>query len=114
MIKLQLNKYKIVSLIRVTEAVLNKITNERNGLNYSLKRAEISAHKFILQELSRKLRSKFVMIEHKPDMQNFFFSVNEMQAYVLILYKDTPIGKTDYDYITMQDLSVPIFKKLLN
>lgn len=114
MIKLQLNKFKIVSLIRITEAVVNRITNERQQLTYSLKRAEITAHKFILQELSRKLRSKFILIEHKPDMQNFFFSVNEMQAYILILYKDTAIGKTDYDYLTIQDLSVPIFKKLLN
>lgn len=114
MIKLQLNKFKIVSLIRITDAVIRKLEHDREALTYSLKRGEMAAHNFVLKEFSRKLRSKFISIEEKPDMQNFFFSVNEMQAYVLVLYKDSAIGKTDYDYLTIQDLSVPMFKRLLN
>ena len=115
MIKLQLNKYKLVSLTHIVNVITNTLYYQRQELKYTMKRAEISAHIFILQELSRKVKIKFIQVEHKSDLQQFFFSINEMQAYILMLYKDDCIDSSSgYDMETMQELSVPCFKKLLN
>lgn len=114
MIKLQLNRYKLISLIKIVGEVIETVKADRAELHYTTKRMELAAHLYTLQELSRKSRTKYISIEHKPPMQNFIFSVDEMQAYVLMLYKDIRIEKTGYDNLSMQEISVPIFKQLLN
>ncbi len=115
MIQLKLDKFKIISLIKIVDLVNQDLTIYKTQLKYSLKRAEVSAHLFILEELSRKLRSKFILVEHKPEHCRFMFSVNEMQAYVLILYKNNiPFIGSEFDQAVMENISAPIFKHLLN
>jgi hypothetical protein len=115
MIKLQLNKFRLTALIKITDLVCKDLTDYREQIKFSMKRAEISAHIHVLRDLGTKLKKKYLSIEYKPEMQFFFFSVDEMQAYVLMLYKDNRLADASgFDIGTMQEISVPIFKQLLN
>jgi len=116
MIKLHLNKYKLISVIKITEMIKQILPSEFAVVTLSLKRAEITAHNFVINELSRKLRSKYISIEHKPGTHNFFISIDEMQAYILMLYYHPDLSEsiTPYDLSVMGEILTPCFKHLLN
>lgn len=115
MIVLTLNKSKLVSLILITELIDRKISMERIQLEFSLKRGEITAHRSVLKVLIKKLIIRMVLKEHLPEHKIFRLSIDYMQAYVIILYKDLCINDLgDYEMATVQELSEPMFKRLLN
>ena len=100
----------------IVSDIISSLNTERNQLVHSLKRAEIAAHLFTLHQLNKKLRVKYIHVEDRFQDYNFNLSINEMDAYLLILYRDyshfTP--EKSYHLLTMQQISEPIFKHLLS
>lgn len=100
----------------IVSEIIGTLVEERIMLTHSLKRAEISAHLFTLNQLNKKLRVKYIHVEDRFQNYNFNLSINEMDAYLLILYRDyshfTP--EKSFHLLTMQQISEPIFKHLLS
>lgn len=115
MITLRLTKHKIASMIHIVQDIIAALTRDRQALTHSLKRAEISAHLFVLEDLSRKLRRKLIDVENRFSDYKFNLSVNEMQAYLLVLYRNDALfnNQKSYHVLTMAQITEPIFKHLL-
>jgi len=114
MITLQLSKHKIAALINIVNDTITVVSAERIQLR-SLKRAELAAYLFVLKDLSQKLRKKQIAVEDRFSDYNFKLSINEMQAYLLILYRNdySLAPEKSYYVLTQQKISEPIFKHLL-
>lgn len=115
MIQLKLNRFRLTSLIKISDLVTQDLINYRNQLKFSLKISEINAHIYVLRSLSTKMKKKYLSIEFKPEHCYFNFSIDPMQAHILMLYKDNRLADASgFDIGTMQEISVPIFKQLLS
>lgn len=117
MIQLSLTKEKFKATIQLIHSIIASIRNNKSNLtNWNL--AQANAHVFFLHELSIKMRSKLVLIEDKPGDHRLKYSINEMQALVIVTYKDiikpdSP-GMNPYCYSIFEEISTPIFQKLLS
>lgn len=112
MIKIKTTRQKIGALITITAAIIHYIKAQREQLKYSLKRAELSAHLYIIEELSRKVRAKFILTENKPANAKLQMSFNEMEAYILMCYApEKNIG--NYELSVISEMKGPVFQHLL-
>lgn len=112
MIKLKLTKEKFITVINVITGITQQLRAYHGSLKYDITRMQANAHLYILDDLSRKMRSKLIMIEDKYNDHQFTFSINEMQA--LVFHVNTGIcTHTPYATAIIQEISVPICKRLL-
>lgn len=113
MIKITTTKEKFLAIINITTQIITHFNTEilimKRNSEYARTRADI----FIITELNRKMRSKFITIEHKPNNYKFSFSFNEIQAYCIIQYYNS-VKLDPYSMATMQEISNPIYRHLLS
>ncbi len=82
--------------------------------------ARTNAHLDVLEELSRKIRSKLVLIEEKPLSSPLTYSISKIQAFILVANKDICKGSNQKSYLDpfsqalLEEISVPVFQKLLS
>lgn len=112
MIKLKLTKNKLITFINsVTQITECLRTNKKDLKDWQLIQA--NTHLLVLDELSRKLRSKLILIETKPGQHNLTYSINEMHALVYISHKGIYVPDP-YTMAVIEDISSHIFLKLLS
>jgi len=112
MIKLKLTKNKLITFINsITQITECLRANKKNLKDWSL--IQTNTHLLVLDELSRKLRSKLILIETKPGHYHLTYSINEMHALVFISHKSiyTP---DPYTMAVVEEISSSIFLKLLS
>lgn len=112
MIKLKLTKNKLITFINsITQITECLRANKKDLKDWPLIQA--NTHLLILDELSRKLRSKLILIETRTGQHILTYSINEMHALVFISHKSiyTP---DPYTMAVIEDISGVIFLKLLS
>lgn len=115
MIKIKTTKQRIYVMVGIITEIVSGIKRGREVVQHtSAKRMEYAAHIFILEELSRKMRSKFVRLENQISTYKFQFSFNEMEAFVLMLYAGNRIIENDFQSLVILEIKEPIYKHLLN
>ena len=116
MITLKLSRDKIISLHKITGTMIGHVQRLREKLSYNLLRGELGAHLYILQDLNRKLSIKILQLQMKPGNRPTRFSVNEIEAFLLMHYfQAQPVTMQEgYELATLQEISDPIYKHLLN
>lgn len=112
MIKLKLTKDKFIAVINVVTIIIDVIEKKLHGMNRDMQFARIKSDLYELNELSRKMRSKFVMIENRSGDHTINFSVSETQAFIIVYYKEI-CKHPSYSMAILQEISDPIYKKLL-
>ena len=113
MIKLKLNKDKLISFARVVDDISKKLKAKISLMPVDILKAEANAHLANLKDLSKRIRSKLVMLEDEPGPKRLTYSVNEMQAFAVMKYEGL-YEHDPYQKATIQEISVPIYKILLN
>lgn len=112
MIKLKLTKEKFSLTIGVLTKVIHTLDNMLMGMKPTIEFCRVKSDFCELKELSRKMRSKLVIMEDKPNKHPLTYSVTEIQAFIIMYYRN--ICKHDpYSESIMNDISETIFKKLL-
>jgi len=110
MIKLKLTKDKFIALINSVTAITECLRNNKKDLTgWPLMHA--NAHLMVLEELSRKMRSKLVLMEYRPGTYTFTWSINEIQALVFITNKGI-FNPDPYTLAIIEEISSPFFRKL--
>lgn len=112
MIKLKISKDKFIAIISSITGIRNKIYSGIPHLEYNLLRAQANAHVYILDDLSRKMRSKLVLMENMQGSNKITFSVNEMQAFVIVSNSNV-FTHSAYAMSVMNEVGETIFKRLL-
>lgn len=112
MIKLKLTKDKFIAVISVLDAIIDRLNKQIPSMKQDMAYARIKADVYVLQDLSRKMRSKLVMIEDRSGSHPMTYSVTEPQACCIMQYY-TPNTKQPYSMAIMQEISDPIYQKLL-
>lgn len=74
---------------------------------------QANAHLYVLEDLSRKMRSKVIMLETKQGQHAFTFSINEIQGLVFITNKGN-FYPDPYTMSVIEEISNVIFMKLLS
>lgn len=85
-------------------------TNKKNLKDWPLVQA--NAHLYVLDDLSRRMRSKLILIETKQGQYTFNYSINEIQALVFITHKDN-FNPDPYTMAIIDEISNTVFMKLL-
>lgn len=114
MIKLKITKIKLKAIVNAITAITNDLRTRIQLMKYDMGRAQANAHLYILDDLSRKIRSKLILIENYPETYRLTFSINEMQAYVIIIADNKIFTSSPYVMSIMSEVSDIIYKKLLN
>lgn len=117
MIKLSLTKDKLKSTVQMVHALIESIRKNKNSLN-DWPLIQANAHLYVLDDLSRRMRSKLVLMEDKSGIHPVKYSINEIQAMILISYNDilshdSP-GMNPYSYSLFKEISGTLFQKLLS
>ncbi len=114
MIRIKLTKDKFKSIIQVIDTIRLQLNKDKLHLKeWDL--AMANAHLCVLDDLSRKMRSKLPLMEDKPGFHKLTWSVNENQALIIMSRKDLGGGMEDsYNMATFQEISDPIYKVLLS
>jgi predicted DNA-binding protein (UPF0251 family) len=112
MIQLKLTKDKFIAIINVVTVITQALDKQLAGMKRDMKFARVRSDISVLQELSRKMRSKYVMMEDKEGNHRVTLSVNEIQAFVIMYYRD--IDKQEaYNSAVLHEISDTIFQNLL-
>lgn len=112
MIKIKITKGKLASMVISITSLTQKLRADIHNMKYDMARASTNAHLYVLDDLSRKMRSKLILLEDKPSIHQLYFSINEIQALVIIIHKQN-ISHNPYSMAVMHEISDMIFKKLL-
>lgn len=117
MTKMKLTKDKFKALIQVIDSIREKLITDKSNLkDWPL--AVANAHLFVLNDLSRRMRSKLPMMEDHPGNKSIRYEINAIQALVFMSYKNTIMpdspGMSPYTYSVFIEISDPIFQKLLS
>lgn len=114
MIRLKITKDKFKSIIQVIDTIRVQLQKDKPDLKeWNL--ATANAHLYVLNDMSRKMRSKLPLLEDKPGNHKITWSVNENQALIIMARKDLGGAMGDsYNMATFQEISVPIYKILLS
>lgn len=112
MIKLKLTKEKLSLVIGVLTKVIDTLDNTIMNMKPTIEFCRVKSDLCELKEISRKMRSKLVIMEDKPNKHPITYSVTEIQAFIIMYYRN--ICRYDpYSESIMNDISETIFKKLL-
>lgn len=112
MIKLKTTKNKFIATINAVGQMAASIRNNKKNLkDWPLVQA--NAHLFVLEEISRKMRSKMIMLETKRDHHAFTYSINEIHGLVFITNKGN-FPADPYTMSVIEEISNIIFLKLLS
>lgn len=112
MIRLKLTKDKFISIIKVVEAIIHQIETNLSVQPRDIVYARMNADIFELKELSRKMRSKLVMMEDHQRNHPFKYTITPTQASCIMQYKNS-CSYDSYSISVIQEISVSIFHKLL-
>ena len=115
--KLILTKDKFKAIIQVIDCIrFQLLQNKINLKDWPL--AVTNAHLFVLDDLSRRMRSKLPMMEDKPGNKVVRYEINAIQALVLVSYDDlvkpSSAGMDPFAYSIFKEISGTIFQKLLS
>lgn len=117
MIQFKLTKDRFKAIIQVVDAIRAQIKKTKHDLKqWDL--AMANGHLFVLDELSRKMRSKLVMIEHHSGSKKMTYSFDAIQCLVMMNHSDMvkpdAPGMDPYSYSIFKEISDPISLKLLS
>lgn len=76
-------------------------------------RAQANAHLYVLYGISKKMRTKLILVEDMAPNKRFKYPIDEIQALVLMSCPDI-VNKDPYCTAVIQEISNPIFQHLLN
>lgn len=113
MIRIKLTKDKLIAIAQVVAIIRDHLQKSIPSMPYDLTRVDANVHLYTLEELSRKLRSKIVMMEHEPGNKPITYTFTGNQALAIIKYKEI-YNSSPYRMAILQEISEPMFKKLLN
>ena len=117
MTKLKLTKDKFKAIIQVIDSQRFQLKKNKFTLkDWPL--AVVNAHLDVLDDLSRRMRSKLPMIEDKPGNHPIRYEINSIQALILMSYNElvnpTSPGMDPFAYSIFNEISAPLFQKLLS
>lgn len=118
MIKLKITKDKLKSVIQIVGLITTQLRKDKPNLK-EWPLAHTNVHLHVLDKISRKMRSKLVMLEDKPGNQVITYSIDEIHALVIVVNvkidKDSQWREWDpYSKAVFQEISTVIFQKLLS
>lgn len=112
MIKLKITKNKFIAMVNSVTEIIDRLKQNKKKLEgWPLIHA--NAHLYMLEELSRKMRSKIVLIETKQGSHRMIFSINEIEAFAFVVNKDI-FNQDPYTMAIIEQISGPIFLRLLS
>lgn len=112
MITLKITKDKYIAIINGITGITQKMRDDLKIMEHDMNRAQTNAHLDVWEDLSRKMRSKVVMMEKKPGNHKVNFSVNGIEALLFVVYRKA-CYQEPYIMATLQEISDPIFQRLL-
>ncbi len=116
MIKILTTKDKFKATIRALHVIIDQL--EKNKAKYhEWDLVQTNAYLIVLHALSRKLRSKLIILENRPSNYKFRYSIDELHAMVLVYYYRMAQFKSQldpYSDAALNEASVPIFLRLLS
>lgn len=112
MIKFKTTKNKFIATVNAVGNMASSIRNNKKNLkDWPLVQA--NAHLFVLEEISRKMRSKMILLETKSQHHAFTYSMNEIHGLVFIANKNN-FPADPYTMSVIEEISNIIFLKLLS
>lgn len=112
MIRLKLTKNKLITAIHAVCSMTDSLRNSKKNLkDWPLVQA--NAHLYVLEDLSRKMRSKSILVENKQGQHALIYSINEIQGLVFITNKGN-FPADPYTMSIIEEISNVIFLKLLS
>lgn len=112
MIRLQLTKNKIISFSICICRIETELKQRISKMPMDIFRAEGNAHLNEIQQLSRHLRSKVILLEGLPGNKKTVYSISYTHAYIIIRYKGI-CTHDPYSMAILEEISSPLFQRLL-
>lgn len=115
--KYKFTKDKFKAFIQVIDFIRGQLEKEKfHPKRFSL--AVIKAHLYVLDKLSRKMRTKLPMLEDRTGNHIIRYEIDPIQILVLISHKDITVpdapGMNPYSYSVFMEITQHIYQKQLS
>ena len=111
MIRIKLTKDKLISFLKATETIIHHLHNQKSGMDYTIDRVRVNVYLSIMQDLSRKLRSKLIIIESVSGNKKVTYTFTGMQLLIIFTYRK--IEMDSYTMAILEQESTKVLPKLL-
>lgn len=109
--RLKLTKDKFISFIKAVQIITGHLQEQKNGMDYTLERARVNVYLSIMQDLSRKMRSKIIMLESEFSDKKLTYTFTDMQLLIIFTYRK--IEMDSYTTAVLEHESTKVLPKLL-
>lgn len=109
--RLKLTKDKFISFLKAVQTITGHLQDQKKGMDYTLERARVNVYLYIMEDLSRKMRSKLIMLESESGNKKLSYTFTGMQLLIIFTYRK--IEMDAYTTSVLEQESAKVLPKLL-